>query len=152
MNSASLCSMAGRYDNPIPTRFLAPVDCLKIPAQYRSLNECCRWRAHRVHRVAMASFWRLFHHDKKNQPSLVGGRVHAHPLSLYLPSRKEVVAYAPAERAAPLFLLYPLPSTPRALCTLWVAGSHVPLYTYCSPYPNVLQCVERYKRFFFKMR
>ncbi len=34
MNSASLCSLAGRYDNPIPTRFLAPIDCLKIPAQY----------------------------------------------------------------------------------------------------------------------
>ncbi len=24
--------MAGRYDNPIPTRFLAPIECLKIPA------------------------------------------------------------------------------------------------------------------------
>jgi hypothetical protein len=34
INSASLCSLAGRYDNPIPTRFLAPIDCLKIPAQY----------------------------------------------------------------------------------------------------------------------
>jgi hypothetical protein len=32
MNSASLCSLAVRYDNPIPTRFLAPIDCLKIPA------------------------------------------------------------------------------------------------------------------------
>ncbi len=33
-NSASLCSLAGRrYDNPIPTRFLAPIDCSKIPAQ-----------------------------------------------------------------------------------------------------------------------
>jgi hypothetical protein len=29
MNSASL---AGRYDNPIPARFLAPIDFLKIPA------------------------------------------------------------------------------------------------------------------------
>jgi hypothetical protein len=29
MNSASL---AGQYDNPIPTRFLAPIDRLKIPA------------------------------------------------------------------------------------------------------------------------
>ncbi len=28
------CSLAGRYDNPIPTRFLAPIDCLKIPAQF----------------------------------------------------------------------------------------------------------------------
>jgi hypothetical protein len=34
MNSASLCSLTGRYDNPIPTRFLAPIDCLKIPALY----------------------------------------------------------------------------------------------------------------------
>jgi hypothetical protein len=33
MNSASLCSLAGWYDNPIPPRFLAPIDCLKIPAQ-----------------------------------------------------------------------------------------------------------------------
>jgi hypothetical protein len=32
--SARLCSLAGRYDNPIPTRFLAPVSCLKIPAQF----------------------------------------------------------------------------------------------------------------------
>ncbi len=33
MNSASQSSLAGRYDNPILTRFLAPKDCLKIPAQ-----------------------------------------------------------------------------------------------------------------------
>jgi hypothetical protein len=33
MNSASLCSLAGRYDNTIPTRFLVPIDCLKILAQ-----------------------------------------------------------------------------------------------------------------------
>ncbi len=32
MNSASLCSLAGWYDNPIPPRFLAPIDSLKIPA------------------------------------------------------------------------------------------------------------------------
>jgi hypothetical protein len=31
MNSASLCSLSGRYDNPIPTLFLAPIDCLKNP-------------------------------------------------------------------------------------------------------------------------
>ncbi len=29
-------SMAGWYDNPIPTRFLAPIDCSKIPAQLYS--------------------------------------------------------------------------------------------------------------------
>jgi hypothetical protein len=33
INSASLCILAGRYDNPIPTRLLAPIDCLKIPAR-----------------------------------------------------------------------------------------------------------------------
>jgi hypothetical protein len=32
-NSARLCSLAGLYDKPIPTRFLAPIDCLKIPAE-----------------------------------------------------------------------------------------------------------------------
>jgi hypothetical protein len=32
MNSASLCSLAGRYNNPVPTWFLVPIDCLKIPA------------------------------------------------------------------------------------------------------------------------
>ncbi len=31
-NSLKTRPLAGRYDNPIPTRFLAPVDCLKIPA------------------------------------------------------------------------------------------------------------------------
>jgi hypothetical protein len=27
IDSASLCSLAGRYGNPIPTRYLAPIDC-----------------------------------------------------------------------------------------------------------------------------
>jgi hypothetical protein len=35
MNSASQWSLAGRYDNPILTRFSAPIDCLKISAQVR---------------------------------------------------------------------------------------------------------------------
>jgi hypothetical protein len=33
-NSARLCSLTGKYNSPIPTRFLAPVDCLKIPALF----------------------------------------------------------------------------------------------------------------------
>jgi hypothetical protein len=32
MNSASLCSLAGWYENPIPPRCLVPIDFLKIPA------------------------------------------------------------------------------------------------------------------------
>jgi hypothetical protein len=31
IDSASLCSLAGRYESPIPPRFLAPIDFLKIP-------------------------------------------------------------------------------------------------------------------------
>jgi hypothetical protein len=38
INSASLCSLAGRYDNPIPSRCLAPIEFLKIPAQNRKLK------------------------------------------------------------------------------------------------------------------
>ncbi len=30
----SLCNQAGRYDNHIPTRFQAPIDCYKIPAMH----------------------------------------------------------------------------------------------------------------------
>jgi hypothetical protein len=35
--SLKIRALAGRYDNPIHTRFLAPIDCLKIPAQ---IDEC----------------------------------------------------------------------------------------------------------------
>ncbi len=38
INSASLCGLAGRYENPIPTCFLAPRDCLKITAQSSHKN------------------------------------------------------------------------------------------------------------------
>jgi hypothetical protein len=33
IDSANLCSLADRYDNPIPTRLSAPIDSSKIPAQ-----------------------------------------------------------------------------------------------------------------------
>jgi hypothetical protein len=39
INSASPCPLAGWYDNPIPTRFLAPIDCSKIPAQLYTSND-----------------------------------------------------------------------------------------------------------------
>jgi hypothetical protein len=32
IDSGNLRSLAGLYNNPIPTRFLAPIDCSKIPA------------------------------------------------------------------------------------------------------------------------
>jgi hypothetical protein len=42
INSASLCSLAGRYDIPLPTRCLAPIDFLKMPALHR-LSELIPW-------------------------------------------------------------------------------------------------------------
>ncbi len=39
IDSASLCSLAGRYDNPLPTRFLALIDRSKIPAQKRGPSQ-----------------------------------------------------------------------------------------------------------------
>jgi hypothetical protein len=33
IDSASICSLTGRYNNPIPTWFLAPIDCSKISVQ-----------------------------------------------------------------------------------------------------------------------
>jgi hypothetical protein len=39
INSASLCSLAGRCDNPVPTRFLAPIDCLKFKDSLHRLVE-----------------------------------------------------------------------------------------------------------------
>ncbi len=44
MISASLCSLAARYDNSIPPRFLAPIDFLKIPAQYLTLYDLSIYR------------------------------------------------------------------------------------------------------------
>jgi hypothetical protein len=43
-----------------------------------------------THRVANATFWRTFHHDGKISPAWWGWGVHAHPLSLYLPSRTKL--------------------------------------------------------------
>ncbi len=36
IDSASLCSLAGWYDNPLPPQFLAPFDSLKIPTLYNN--------------------------------------------------------------------------------------------------------------------
>ncbi len=37
-------ALAGRNDNPIPTRFLALTDCLKIPAQDSFLPQFLQFR------------------------------------------------------------------------------------------------------------
>jgi hypothetical protein len=40
-DSANLNSLAGRYDNPIPTRFLALIDCSKIQALKSMTKKSC---------------------------------------------------------------------------------------------------------------
>jgi hypothetical protein len=39
-----------------------------------------------VHRVVTAAFWRTFHHEGRISPGWWGWGLHAHPLSLHLPS------------------------------------------------------------------
>ncbi len=60
MNSASLCILAGRYDNPIPPRFLAPIDFLKIPAlaTYRTCRRRNRFlESLNVNKIGLCSFY-----------------------------------------------------------------------------------------------
>ena len=43
INSASLCSLAGRYDNPVPSRCLAPIEFLydnPIPTRFLAPKDC----------------------------------------------------------------------------------------------------------------
>jgi hypothetical protein len=48
IDSASLCSLAARYDNAIPTRFLAPIDCYKITALYSTVLYITVYRKERT--------------------------------------------------------------------------------------------------------
>ncbi len=56
MNSASLCCLGGRYENPIPPRFLAPIDFSKIPALSSSVQTFKESR-NRFQRITSASPW-----------------------------------------------------------------------------------------------
>ncbi len=47
IDNASLCSLAGRYDNPIPTRLLAHIECSKIPALSTAISSVYRGRIQR---------------------------------------------------------------------------------------------------------
>jgi hypothetical protein len=65
--------------------------------------------SHRVHRVAMTTFWRTFHHGGKISPAWCGRGVARPPPFTISTITYKVVVYAPTERAdiLPLFLLYP---------------------------------------------
>ncbi len=51
----------------------------------RAQDFCCSFD-HRVHRVATVAIWRTYGHEGKICPGWCGWGVHAHPLSLHLPS------------------------------------------------------------------
>ncbi len=67
IDSTSLCSLAGRYDNHIPTWFPAPIDYSKIPAQGSSTEvwTSAQWAMLRVlgrkpeqlHSEPCSGFW-----------------------------------------------------------------------------------------------
>ncbi len=52
---------------------------------------CTVHRREGTNRLAMATFWRTFHHDGKFSPAWWGGGVHTHSLSRYLPSRAKLL-------------------------------------------------------------
>ncbi len=94
VNSASLCGLAGRYDNPIPTRLQPPIECLKIPAHGVASTE---WQLplSGVHFITRAAWWGVG----------VGG---AGPPSFTISTiTYKVAVYAPFERTdtLPLSLL-----------------------------------------------
>ncbi len=56
--------------------------------------------------MATAAFWRTFHCDEKISPGWCGWGVHAHPLSLYLPSRTKLLRgqiYSPYFVSTPMY-------------------------------------------------
>ncbi len=85
----------------------------------------------KVHRAAMASFWRTFHHDGKIRPGWWGWRVHDHHLSLYLPlCTKLFVVSALGQIHSPYF-------------------SSSPVCTLCSWKSRTLYCLKFILMYFF---
>ena len=70
---------------------------------------------HRVHRVAMAAFWRTFHHEGKISQRWCGCGEHVHRLSLHLPSQVKLQCTIPLSGQ----IHYPVSSLVK-VCTLWV--------------------------------
>ncbi len=96
-------------------RFYFVIISSQIERRYKYINGI----EHRVHRVAMATFWHTFHHDGKISPAKWGGR-HTLPLSLYLPSRAKLwcTLQLRGQMHSPYF-------SSTLICTLWY-------WTYCN--------------------
>jgi hypothetical protein len=86
---------------------------------------------HRVHRVATATFWRTFHHDKKIGPAGEGGGCTPTPSYIYHHVQSCGVRTMRVQNILPLFLLDPsmysvisLTTTPATImCTLYICMS-----------------------------
>jgi hypothetical protein len=80
-----LCEFEAKIvKGPQPNRFIQKIEKIGLIAM--SLLEAVGRRSHIVHRVVTSAFWRTFNHEGKIRPGWWGWRVHAHPLSLHLPS------------------------------------------------------------------
>jgi hypothetical protein len=55
MNSASLCSLAGWYDNPIPTRLLALINCLKFQLRLFFIFRGTRIGLYQIHEGSIST-------------------------------------------------------------------------------------------------
>jgi hypothetical protein len=71
IDSASLCSLAGRYDNTIPTRFLAPIDYTKIPAQVVAEEQPTVLRVFLIEKI----YGRFALGDEKHSTTVAEGRI-----------------------------------------------------------------------------
>jgi hypothetical protein len=96
----------------LPTISWRPTTVNPIPCQHASSMSS----THRVHTEQQGplSAWRTFHHDGKISPSWWWWGAHAHPFSLYLPSRTELwftlqlrgqILYTPPISTLPLYVL-----------------------------------------------
>ncbi len=121
--------------------FIIPKKYTYMPAsqirdrRHGDLTHGClhRNRDHRVHayRVAIATFWRTFHHDGKISPAWWGWGCTLPPPFTLSTITSKVVVYASAERSdnLPLFLLYPYmysvaPTTRTADQSVWTLAMY----------------------------
>jgi hypothetical protein len=92
MNSASLCSLAGRYENPIPPRCLAPIDFLKIPAL---LNQTHSLRSKPLGKANQneALLWKIAVLGMKKPPVGAGNVFPSPMLVFYIPSCRKCLPH-----------------------------------------------------------
>ncbi len=110
--------------------FSVMMECAPESVRCHSVNSVWVYIPQSIHRVAMTDFWRSFHHEGIINPGWWGWGSHAHPLSLYLPSRtKKFATYVSAERTDTLTLFHLNPYMYSVVHTKWtsLAGKEMAL-------------------------